>query len=189
MAKKPEKPKTVLERTYNIPLRREWLKAPKWKRTKKAVKAAKEFLQRHMKSENVKLGRYLNEELWKKGIKNPPHHIKVDVKKDEEGNVFAELAGAPKVEEKKEEKPKKPVKPEMKKEEIKEKKKEEKAEEAKEEKEKVVVEKEKPEEPKKEKVIVEKKTKTKEKEPKKEEKEIKQVEELAQQVLKKGSTK
>ena len=37
MAKeKIKEPKVVLERTYNVPLRKEWLKAPKWKRAKKA---------------------------------------------------------------------------------------------------------------------------------------------------------
>ncbi len=95
-----------LERTYNIPLRKEFLKVPKWKRTKKAVAAAKEFLQKHMKSEDVKLGKHLNEELWKHGIKNPPHHIKVTVQKDSKGVVKAELFGH-KIEEKKKEEKKK----------------------------------------------------------------------------------
>ena len=48
-----------------------------------------------MKSEDVKIGKFLNEELWKNGIKNPPHHIKITAKKNEKGVVFAELDGAP----------------------------------------------------------------------------------------------
>ena len=94
MAKK-EEVKIELERIYNVPLRREWLKAPKWNRTKKASKALKEFLQKHMKSDNVKIGKYLNEYLWKHGIKNPPHHAKVVAKKDSTGVVMVELEGAP----------------------------------------------------------------------------------------------
>ncbi len=94
----------VLERTYNIPLRKEYMKVPRWKRTKKAVSAVRMFLSKHMKSENVKLGKNLNEKLWKHGIKNPPHHVKVLVKKDEKGVVNAELFEAqtakPKVEKK-----------------------------------------------------------------------------------------
>ena len=35
----------IIERTYNVPLRKEYRKVPRWKRTKKAVKALKEFLQ------------------------------------------------------------------------------------------------------------------------------------------------
>ena len=90
------KPKTEtkqLERTYNIPLRKEYLKVPNWKRTNKAVSAVKKFLKKHMKSEEVKLGKHLNEKLWKHGIKNPPHHIKVTTIKDSKGIVKAELFG------------------------------------------------------------------------------------------------
>ncbi len=86
----------VLERTYNIPLRREFLKVQNWRRTEKAVTATREFLKRHMKAESVdqvKLGKELNEELWKHGIKNPPHHVKVTVTKDKDGLVKAELFG------------------------------------------------------------------------------------------------
>jgi len=92
-AKKEEK---VIERTYNVPLRKEYQKVPRWKRTKKAVTALRQFLQKHMKSDNVKLGKELNEKLWKHGIKNPPHHVKVTVTKDEKGEVKAELFGVEK---------------------------------------------------------------------------------------------
>jgi large subunit ribosomal protein L31e len=92
-----------LERTYTIPLRRGWLKAPRYRRAKKAVNTVKEFLVRHMKSEDVRLGTYLNLEIWKHGMKNPPSRVKVNVSKDDKGIVRAELFGAPKVEEKKEE--------------------------------------------------------------------------------------
>jgi ribosomal protein L31E len=56
--------------------------------------------------ENIKLGKYLNLELWKHGIKNPPSRVKVNVTKDDKGVVTAELFGTPK-EEKKVEAPKK----------------------------------------------------------------------------------
>lgn len=92
----------AVERTYTIPLRREWLKSVKYKRAKKAVKAIREFLMRHMKAslENVRLGKHLNLELWKHGIKNPPSRVKVNVTKDDKGVVVAELFGAPKAEKK-----------------------------------------------------------------------------------------
>ena len=89
MAKKDSK-KTI-ERTYNIPLRKEYRKVPGWKRTKKAVKALREFLIKHMKSDNVKLSPELNEKMWNHGIRNPPHHIKITVTKDAEGVVNADL--------------------------------------------------------------------------------------------------
>lgn len=93
MAKKETNPIT-LERTYTIPLRREFLKVANWRRTEKAVTAVKEFMVRHMKSKNVKIGKAVNEELWKHGIKNPPHHIKVIATKDDKGMVKVELFGA-----------------------------------------------------------------------------------------------
>lgn len=85
--------KQELKRVYNIPLRKEWLKTPKYKRAKKAVTAVKEFLVKHMKSENIKLGQHLNKKVWARGIKNPPHHVEVNVTKDAEGVVKAELVG------------------------------------------------------------------------------------------------
>ena len=45
--------------------------------------------------EYLRIGKYANLEIWKNGIKNPPHHIKVNVKKYDNGIVFAELVGAP----------------------------------------------------------------------------------------------
>lgn len=90
MAKKEEK---LLERVYNVPLRKEFMKVPRWRKSKKAVTALKQFLQRHMKSEDVKLSKNVNEYVWKHGIKNPPHHVKVTVTKDKEGEVKAELFG------------------------------------------------------------------------------------------------
>ncbi|MDI3473880.1 MAG: large subunit ribosomal protein L31e [Candidatus Woesearchaeota archaeon] len=106
MADKKSK-ENELERVYNIPLRREFLKVPKYKRSKKAVKAVREFLSRHMKSDEVIIDNSINMALWHNGGENPPHHIKVVAKKDNEGKVRAELFGAKKKESKKEGKPKK----------------------------------------------------------------------------------
>ena len=95
MAKKEETSKTVLERVYNVPLRREYMKVTSWRRAKKAVKALRQFIAKHMKSDDIILGRYVNKELWKHGIKNPPHHIKISAKKDDKGKVIVELAELP----------------------------------------------------------------------------------------------
>ncbi|MBI4153019.1 60S ribosomal protein L31 [Candidatus Woesearchaeota archaeon] len=78
------------------------MNAPSYKRAKKAMAAVRSFLQKHMKSEQVKLGSHLNMHVWKRGIKHPPHHVKVTAIKDDEGVVRAELFGH-KPEEKKEE--------------------------------------------------------------------------------------
>ncbi|MCK4589546.1 MAG: 60S ribosomal protein L31 [Nanoarchaeota archaeon] len=105
MAKTEEK---KLERVYNVPLRKDWLRTPKYKRSKKAVKALREFLTRHMKPGvdergrvKLKIGRMANLDIWKHGIKNPPHHIKVKAVKSADGTVKAELVGFEYQEEKK----------------------------------------------------------------------------------------
>jgi len=95
MAKKEEKSKIILERTYNVPLRKAWHKSPDYKRAKKAGSALRIFLEKHMKSSDIRIGKFLNKEIWKHGIRNPPHHVKVNVKKDDKDVVSAELVGAP----------------------------------------------------------------------------------------------
>ncbi len=131
MAKKEEVSKTILERVYTIPLRRETLKVPYFKKANKAVKTVREFISKHMKSENVLIGKYLNLRIWHHGAKNPPHHVKVNAVKDDKGKVIVELVDAPKEKTKVEEK-KKPAKKEEK--ETKEEKLEKEVEEIKEEK-------------------------------------------------------
>ncbi|VVB81595.1 50S ribosomal protein L31e [uncultured archaeon] len=84
-----------MERTYVIPLRKGWLKAQRYKRAKKAINTLKEFLKKHMKSEDVRLGTHLNLFVWKHGIRCPPSRVKVNVSKDDKGVVRAELFGAP----------------------------------------------------------------------------------------------
>ena len=83
----------TLERTYNVPLRKEFLKVPNWKRTKKAVAALQEFLGKHMKSKDIRLSSAINKTLWEKGIRQPPRHIKVTATKDDKGVVRTELFG------------------------------------------------------------------------------------------------
>ena len=96
MAKKEEKSKTILERVYVIPLRKETLKVPPFKKANKAAKSVREFISKHMKSDNVAIGKYLNLKLWSHGAKNPPHKVKVNAVKDDKGKVFVELVDAPK---------------------------------------------------------------------------------------------
>ncbi|MFC1648392.1 50S ribosomal protein L31e [Nanoarchaeota archaeon] len=82
-----------MERIYNVPLRSGYINTPKYKRAKKAITTLQIFLKKHMKAEEVKIGQHLNHHIWKNGIKNPPHHVKVKAVKDEEGIVKAELEG------------------------------------------------------------------------------------------------
>jgi large subunit ribosomal protein L31e len=90
-----------LERTYIIPLRKQVNKSPMYKRAKKAVNTVRAFLEKHMKSDDVRIGNKINLALWERGIRNPPGKIKVTVTKDDKGVVKAELFGHAYVEKKK----------------------------------------------------------------------------------------
>ncbi|MEK6974495.1 MAG: 50S ribosomal protein L31e [Nanoarchaeota archaeon] len=79
------------ERTYTIPLRKEFIKKPNYKRSKKAITAIKNFMIRHMKGSSVKIGPHLNTAIWKRGNKNPPAKIKVRAVKDDKRIVWVEL--------------------------------------------------------------------------------------------------
>lgn len=81
----------MAEKIFTIPLRREFLRVPRYVRSKKAMRALKQFLNRHLKRE-VKIGRYLNEAVTRRR-ENPPGRVQVRI---EEGEVWkAELINAP----------------------------------------------------------------------------------------------
>jgi len=99
MAKKIEPKTEKIEREYIIPLREKVRVVPRYKKVNKAVKVVKEFLVRHMKIRDrdlnkIKIDEYLNEVLWARGIRKPPHKIKVKAVK-EAGIVKVELAEMP----------------------------------------------------------------------------------------------
>ncbi|MEM4396185.1 MAG: 50S ribosomal protein L31e [Candidatus Woesearchaeota archaeon] len=72
------------EQIMNVPLRKEFLKAPRWNRTKKAVIALRQYIAKKTRVEpkNVKIGLFVNELMWERGIQKPPHHVLVKVLKE-----------------------------------------------------------------------------------------------------------
>jgi ribosomal protein L31E len=95
----PAKKQIPNEREYIVNLRREILKVQYYKRTPKAVKALKQFVAKHMRVplrdlRKVKIDKYLNQELWFKGIKSPPTKLKIKCKKDGE-NIIVTLVELP----------------------------------------------------------------------------------------------
>jgi large subunit ribosomal protein L31e len=100
--KKPEEEEIVEERIYTIPLRRAWI-APRKKRTPRAMRIIRGFVQRHMKVETevkgeeeeegrLVISNEVNERLWSRGIEKPPRNIRVRAVKDKEGVVTLYLA-------------------------------------------------------------------------------------------------
>ncbi len=80
-----------MERVYTIPLR-DVKKVPRTKRSPKAVRYVKEFIKRHMKSDQIKLDFTVNEKIWERGIQKVPPKIKVKAIKDDDGSVMVTLA-------------------------------------------------------------------------------------------------
>ena len=101
MAKKKEaEPKVVLEREYIVPLRKGWLKVPKYKRASKAVKTLKQFIAKHMKvydrdTRKIKIEQILNNEIRFRGMKKPLAKIKVRAVKYDNDIVRVELVNIP----------------------------------------------------------------------------------------------
>ena len=101
MAKKKQaEPRLTLEREYIVPLRKQWLKVPEYKRASRAVKTLKQFIAKHMKVydkdlRKIKIEIDLNNEIRFRGMKKPPARIKVKAKKYDDGLVRVELVDIP----------------------------------------------------------------------------------------------
>lgn len=82
----------VLERVYTIPLRKAKA-APRYKRAKKAAKLVREFIARHMKTNEdlVWIDPRLNEFIWQRGAEKPPARIRVFARKLDDGTVEVKL--------------------------------------------------------------------------------------------------
>ena len=79
------------ERIYTVPLKEAW-QAQRYRRSEKAVMVLKAFAVRHMKAKEVSVDTSVNEVIWARGIKSPPHKIRVKMTKDDEGNVTITMA-------------------------------------------------------------------------------------------------
>ncbi len=119
------------EKIFTIPLRKAF-RSERTTRAKKAMSLIKDFLERHMKAEEIKIGKSINDSVWSRGIQKPPRRVRIHATK--EGDVvFAELLGV---------EIKKPTAEDVKKREEKEEKKEEKIKEERKERKKKTLEEE-----------------------------------------------
>lgn len=84
----PEDVEIVEERVYIVPLWKVRSTGRGLHRAKKAVRFLRDFISRHMKNPNVKISTQVNEEIWSRGIRNPPRRIKVKVVKTSEDIIY-----------------------------------------------------------------------------------------------------
>ncbi len=83
---------TSVERVYTIPLRTEWVREPRSKRSNRAIRTVREFVKRHTKAKDIKISKGVNELIFSRGFQKPPGKIKVEVSGDREG-VQVKLPG------------------------------------------------------------------------------------------------
>lgn len=79
----------IEERIYTIPLKAV-KKAPRWKRSNRAIALIREYLMKHTKSEYIMIDTAINEKVWARGSQKPPSKIRVKVI-EEEDRIRAEL--------------------------------------------------------------------------------------------------
>jgi len=85
--KAEEEIEVVEEKLYTVNFRKAWI-TPRGKRVPRAVRMLRDFVKRHMKTEDVIISNEINEKLWSRSIKKPPRKLRVRVVKDKEGNVI-----------------------------------------------------------------------------------------------------
>jgi len=83
-----EEIEVVEEKVYTIPLRHVWVVTPRGKRAPRAVRDVRNFVARHMKSDDVAVSNEINSAIWSRSINKPPRKITVRAVKDKEGKVI-----------------------------------------------------------------------------------------------------
>jgi large subunit ribosomal protein L31e len=75
------------EKIVTVNLRKEMLKAPRWSRSKRAVKVLREFLAKQTKVENVLIDKAINEKIWNE----KPNKLRIKLVKVDDKTFKAEL--------------------------------------------------------------------------------------------------
>ena len=84
----------ILERIYTIPFYPKLNSIPRTKRAPRALRIVKEFVARHMKTEDILIDPEVNEFIWSRGIQKPPRKISVRLKKADDDIVEVYLVGS-----------------------------------------------------------------------------------------------
>jgi large subunit ribosomal protein L31e len=74
-------------RIYTVNLAKAW-DTPKYRRTDRVINIIKEFTQRHMQTDKVKIDQDLNRHIWSRGKTNPPRKIRLRMIKEDDDTVI-----------------------------------------------------------------------------------------------------
>ena len=84
----------IEERIYTVPFSKlvYGRRIPRKKRTPRAMRHLRSYIQRHLRCENITITGEVNEFMWTRGIQHPPRRIRIRAVKTEDDTVTVFLA-------------------------------------------------------------------------------------------------
>jgi large subunit ribosomal protein L31e len=87
-----EEEEIIDERIYTVPLRKAYWTGSRLRRSNRAVRILKEFVERHMKPEELLIQPEVNDHIWARGIQKPPRRLRIRATKNADNLVRVYLA-------------------------------------------------------------------------------------------------
>jgi large subunit ribosomal protein L31e len=87
-----EEEEIIDERIYTVPLRKAYWTGSRLRRANKSVRILREFVERHMKPEELLIQPEVNEKIWARGIQKPPRRVRIRATKNADNLVRVYLA-------------------------------------------------------------------------------------------------
>ena len=87
-----EEEEIIDERIYTVPLRKAYWTGSRLRRANRSVRILKEFVERHMKPEELLIQPEVNEEIWSRGMQKPPRRLRIRATKNADNLVRVYLA-------------------------------------------------------------------------------------------------
>lgn len=87
-----EEEEIIDERIYTVPLRKAYWTGSRLSRANRSVRILKEFVEQHMKPEELLVQPEVNEMIWARGIQKPPRRLRIRATKNSDNLVRIYLA-------------------------------------------------------------------------------------------------
>ena len=87
-----EEEEIIDERIYTVPLRKAYWTGSRLRRANRSVRILREFVQRHMKPEELLIQPEVNEQIWARGMQKPPRRVRIRATKNADNLVRVYLA-------------------------------------------------------------------------------------------------
>ncbi len=87
-----EEEEIIDERIYTVPLRKAYWTGSRLRRANRSVRILREFVERHMKPEELLIQPEVNETIWSRGMQKPPRRVRIRATKNADNLVRVYLA-------------------------------------------------------------------------------------------------